>query len=70
MFPKYIINDVSEIHDANLGANFINKEDIFPCERGCLDASIYSNDPYLKTETSNKCSGFTEFLGPMDRWVG
>jgi len=40
MFLKYIINDVSEIHKANLGTNSINKEDIFPRERGCLEASI------------------------------
>jgi len=67
MFLKYIINDVFEIHYANLGANSINKEDIFPCERGCLDASILSNDPYLRTQASNS---LTAFLGPMDRWVG
>ena len=37
MFLKYIIKNVSEIRDTNLGMCPINKEDIFPREHGCLE---------------------------------
>jgi len=42
MFLKYIIKNISETRDANLGVYPIHKEDIFPREHGSLNARFRS----------------------------